>query len=454
MIPTDKRFCTRKFRLITLNIILGLIVNLEFPLLERARKVVEQAMAQLLPDTHLLIVDHEVSFRRAHGAAGRSGPVKQAHRLYPLLPGGNAHAKADIGMGELPAQPILKALQQRVVIVLGRAVDIKTVSLKAPADSLRLGQEAPDLLTEGLEHPVAIVPPVKLVDGVKLFDVHDDRVGLAHRIALIQAACVLKEEISVIEPGQGVRLDGGDQLPLLILPPLRPDDAQKQRDDEQRHHRHDDGHTARVVPQEAAEGDALAEIGIGGQGGLHQRRRGETADFVQDGIEAVIVPPDGKGKVRLPAACEGGEMVSLAHVLHAVEPVAVYQHAVRLARGDGLEAVLPFVIIADLPVGEIVLQEGLKVQIAACESYRHGLVRGDSLSVGGARRRVELCRHIGVCDDNAKLFPVIGAEIHREQAVDFPALQRLHALLRGGITPGLKAQHRVFLAGLRKVQDI
>ena len=63
-----------------------------------------------------------------------------------------------------------------------------------------------------------------------------------------------------------------------------------------------------------------------------------------------------------------------------------------------------------------------KAQIAACNRSRHGLLRRYSPPIRGSHRRVQLCGYIGVCDDNAKLFTVVGAEVDRKQAVDLPAL--------------------------------
>ena len=80
--------------------------------------------------------------------------------------------------------------------------------------------------------------------------------------------------------------------------------------------------------------------------------RNKADDFVENGVEAVVLAADGKFEPQIFPGGEGGETVFRAQLADAVDAVVADQGAVRLAGGHGREGLVVAVVVFDRPVGE------------------------------------------------------------------------------------------------------
>ena len=119
MIPAHQGLGARQSRRFLLDGELGLIVHIQLVLVQGAVQVVAQVQAELVMQTHFLVVDHQVVLEvPARHAAGRPRPVKHLFGPKALLPGHDAHAHADIRAREALIQARLETVQHGPVIRL------------------------------------------------------------------------------------------------------------------------------------------------------------------------------------------------------------------------------------------------------------------------------------------------------------------------------------------------
>ena len=114
----------------------------------------------------------------ANHTARCPGPVKKAHWLNAILPGSNAHAESDTGIGELLSQVRLEALPKCMIILLLFTVDGKTVPFKAATNSFCAFQKLRDFFSYSLEHLVSEFSAMQLVHRMELFQVHHNSIHL------------------------------------------------------------------------------------------------------------------------------------------------------------------------------------------------------------------------------------------------------------------------------------
>ena len=207
MPPPDQGLGAGKARRICLDIILRLVKDLELALVGRAVQVVEQSLVQKLFHPHIVVVKHQRVLKVApYPVAGGPGMVKHHQRLHAFLPGLDPHAQADADLPCKTVDPLLKAVQQRAIVRLRQAVNGKTVRFNAAREALGSCKEGVDFLTDGLQHPVAEVPPVQGVNGVKLLDVDDRGIHMQLRMILVNALGVFFKEVPGVEHGELVVL--------------------------------------------------------------------------------------------------------------------------------------------------------------------------------------------------------------------------------------------------------
>ena len=185
-----------------------------------------------------------------------------------------------------------------MIVFLRFTEDIKPISLKSAADTIGLAEESLDFSAEGFEDLIAKLPAMQFVYHVELLNIHYNGIHLLSRRFPIFSVRVLKEEVPVIQPRQGICLHGRDQLPFRGGFPFGVDDPNKKNNDDQCDSGHNSKHTAHVVSQEIAEGHSLFKERVGSKRRIDQRIRYQTADFIENGVQAVTFLPYRKGQVH------------------------------------------------------------------------------------------------------------------------------------------------------------
>ena len=456
MPPAHQRLGARKSRRVLLDIVLGLVIDLQLAVLQRAREIRAQPLVKLLVPAGLLVIDHEVGLEVApHHAARKPRLVKHHPGRDIRLPGHHAHAHLDIRACDESVHAALEALEQGIVFIPVRAVDVEVVPLDVAADALRLREEGGDLAAQGVQDLVAVRAAVQGIDHVEAVDVHDDGVhGLAGMLAVIAVGIHMEEAAAVELCGQGVKLRLGDDLPPLLHLGLGMDVFQKQKQNEAAHHRHDGDNVGNVILEIGEEGDPLVAEGVVCERGVQRGGREQMVYLVEDGEQTVVPPVHGEGEIHRVPGGERSELVFRHQIAHAVEAVIAHKGAVRLPLGHRAEAGVHRVVGADRPVREIVLQKGHMAGVPLEHRDGHLPLGRDALPVRGPCRGEHFGGDKGVCDDDAALLPVVGGEVHGEDAVELPGGESVQRPLRGGVGARFKADLRVFLRGLGKLEII
>ena len=118
-----------------------------------------------------------------------------------------------------------------------------------------------------------------------------------------------------------------------------------------------------------------------------------------------------------------------------------------------MESPLVSVVRYSLPVGEVVLDEGLITGIEPGNSNHHLPVQRNSLAVTGPKSRIYFRIDQRIGDQNPCLLSVKRTEVDREYAVNLPSSQCSQSLTGIRIGPWLKTECCI-LQGMRRKAEI
>ena len=100
---------------------------------------------------------------------------------------------------------------------------------------------------------------------MELLNIHDNGIHLWFRRSPVYPVCVLKKEVPVVQPGQGIRLHGRDQLPLLAGSFFRLYAVKQQNNNDQRNHDRDCHYADKIISEKIPEGHPFLKERIGRQ---------------------------------------------------------------------------------------------------------------------------------------------------------------------------------------------
>ena len=214
MIPADQCFRAVQAAGFTLDIVLRLIINLEFTFLDGAGKVIEQTFLIGFPLQHLLVVNHEVvQVTPPDHIAGPACPLNLHFGQNTGRIRAHPQPQPQVNPSRYGLNRFLKALKHNTVIILVAAVQEELVPLFPACDSVRFGQKSLDRCADHLKHPVAEFPAVEFIDGVKTLNIERQGIKLPVRMIPADLFSVFEEKAVAVQPGYGIFLRNIDQVP-------------------------------------------------------------------------------------------------------------------------------------------------------------------------------------------------------------------------------------------------
>ena len=217
MPPADQGFGAAQGRVAGVDAEFRLKIHFKLLLAERGREVFDQLLGQQFRLVHRIVIEADAAGHVFLQQIRRHlGPVEAALDIQGLVDAGvNAHPEPDAVL----ALPFVDAggdlLRQLLIIPGAGAVEQKGIRFAAAGDAARLLHQFQQLRADPPEHFVPVALAVAVVDGMKVIDVHQDRVCGIVLVIDIQLHRVAVEKFLVIQARQLVALGPAKDVAVL-----------------------------------------------------------------------------------------------------------------------------------------------------------------------------------------------------------------------------------------------
>ena len=193
-------------------------------------------------------------------------------------------------------QFFLKPVQQGLIVFQMPAVNVKPVRFHPAGDAPVFFQETLNRFPQATQHVVAKGPAVQLIHKVELLYIQHNGIHIPGGVIVPEPSGIFIEEAPVEQAGHLIILSRGNELlPLgcffLFF------GAKQQQPKEYRGNGCDErDHNGQVISHVILKADLLLLMGIGCQRRINRRFRHKISDFVQYGVQLMVIPMHGEGQ--------------------------------------------------------------------------------------------------------------------------------------------------------------
>ena len=365
MVPSNQSLGTIQARRKDANIEFGLVIDLEFIVFKRTVQIVEKPLLVDLPLVHSFVKNNQaLSELSTSPVVGRQRTLKQGNGLESGLPRHHAHAQEDVDLsGELGETENKPFIDLRISILM-RTVDEEAIGALTRSNAVSLSDKGFDLVSQRLQNLVAEGKSLELVDQVELIHIEHKGIHRPGRVLPVDAVGVFLEKGVRVQASQRIKLGCLDQLKALGCHSGRFHAQPHQVQDQRENGNQATKNREEIVPHKISERNLVLQIKIPRQGGVSLRGSHNGRQMLEQRVERSVRLSDGKRKTARSSRRYSNQTVLLKYLSESAQPIVVHQKDIHPAIGNPLEALLKRIKIKELPLGEVVLDQGSDIGIA------------------------------------------------------------------------------------------
>ena len=190
----------------------------------------------------------------------------------------------------------LKPVQQGLIVFQMPAVNVKPVRFHPAGDAPVFFQETLNRFTQATKHVVAKGPAVQLIHNVELLNIQHNGVHIPGGVIFPEPSGIFIEEAPVEQAGHFIILSRGNELLSLGCFFLFFGAKQQQTKEYRRKGCDECDHDGQVISHIILKADLFFLLGMGRQGRINRHVRHKISDFVQYGVQLMVIPMHGEGQ--------------------------------------------------------------------------------------------------------------------------------------------------------------